>query len=502
MTARTPAQLKGDMPAGVPGGTNVADMHNLVDSMAARTTFSVKEFGAVGTDNIANAAADTQAFLDATAAAAASNPGGAGAVYVPSGVYYVNPNVWSIPSRTKVFGDGYTSKVRKAANGWLINISGTETFTGRNSYCILRDLQLDGNDKTGAILQTYYGSEILVDKVRFYGNSGVAVDAVELWDSRFQNCFFDWCGTSTIPAIQLRNSASETAGVFGYGTDCTNAVYFYGCRWESFKAGAILIERGTAANTDSPSQLFFVNCKMETSYLNGSLIRLDPNGAGASVVNVHFDQLFISINSFNAGYSTPTDVIDWRANNSCSLRNVWCYVGQPGLVRTVVKATLSFNTCTLENIIVGGNKPTVGVVETLSTSEPKMLGYIGGNSNSMEAIVNARGTGLTRALTAARAATQLDNGIMYTTNVAGDIVVTLPDYTSPGWTCQALQLHATGTITFQPVSGSGTTFIHQNGADHRRTGGQHAIVDVRCVSNNSTMNAAVFHVRGKTVAAV
>ena len=506
MVARTIPQLLGDMPAGVPGGTNIGDMHNLVHTMEARTTFSVKQFGADGTqDSQSTAEGDTAAFIAATAAAAAT-ANGAGAVYIPAGVYHINPNQWAIPSKVKVFGDGYGTKVRKNGDGWLLDISGTGNWAAgtqvRNSYCIIRDIAFDGRDNDDCLLRIIYGSEVLIDKCRFSFNAGPAIDATEWWDSRVNNCFFDWCGDLNNPSIRMRNSSNATVDALGYSEDSTNAIYLYGCRFESFKNGALWLDRGPVADLSSLSQIFMTNCKMETHYLAGSLIKFDSL---AAVSNIHIDTLFISVNAFAAGYTPPAsgvDLIDWNVNNSCSIRNVWVWNANSTLVRTVVKANLSFNTCTLENIFVAGTKPNVGVVETNSTSEPKMLGYIGGTTNSMEATVNAKGTGLTRALTAARPATQLDNGIMYTNNTGGDLVVTLSQYTSPGWKCQALQLSAAGTITFQPVSGSGTTFIHENGANHRRTGGQYATVDVRCVSNNSTMTAAVFHVRGKTAPVV
>ena len=57
-----------------PGGTTIQDMHDLLDTVEGRTTFSVKDYGAIGTDVQANAATDTAAFLAATAAAAATPP--------------------------------------------------------------------------------------------------------------------------------------------------------------------------------------------------------------------------------------------------------------------------------------------------------------------------------------------------------------------------------------------------------------------------------------------
>ena len=277
MVARTIPQLLGDMPSGVLGGTSVADMHNLVHTMEARSTVSVKQFGAVGTEVdssgiAARAAIDTQAFLDATAS-------GASAIYVPTGSYYINPNVWSLPTRTKVFGDGTTSRIVKAGSGWLLDISGFGNFVQgtqtRNNGCILRDIYLNGASRSGPLLRTYYASEILLDKVRFAFNNGPAIDAVEWWDSRIMNCFLDWCGDENTenPAIYLRNSISTDPQVHGYSEDSTNAIYIYGTRIESFKSHAIKLGPSIMPGTDNISQIFITNCKLESHYVAGEFIK-------------------------------------------------------------------------------------------------------------------------------------------------------------------------------------------------------------------------------------
>ena len=509
MTAKTIAQLKAAMPFNTPGGTTIQDMHDLLDTVEGRTTFSVKDYGAIGTDVQANAATDTAAFLAATAAAAATT-NNTGAVYVPSGVYHVNPNQWIIPERMKVFGDGYGSKIRKNGNGWLLDVSGntwmsdTDPVQERNSYTILRDLAFDGKSNNDCLLRTYYASELLIDKCRFTFNDGPAIDAVEWWDSRVQNCFFDHCGDATNASVRIRNNSSAVTTDYGYSNDSSNAIYFYGCRWESFIGGAIWIETGPEEN-DHISQMYFTNCKCETDFFAGPIIRFNTTVNKAS--NIHFDQLFVTINSVNPGYATVTDVIDWRVNQACSIRNLFCYIGGPAAtsntIRSVIRSNLSFSSSTLENIYLAGTKPAgaqfLGIVAINSTSEPKMIGHIGCTESAVGATAVNGGGAYSRTLTAARAATLLDDGLLYRNSTETDVVVTLAENFHPGWKCRALQTTAGGTITFQKVAASGATFIFENGTDHRRTGGQNAMVEVLCISNNTTNTAAVFHVRGKTV---
>jgi hypothetical protein len=257
--------------------------------------------------------------------------------------------------------------------------------------------------------------------------------------------------------------------------------------------------------------MFFTNCKCETDFLGGPIIRF--NTAINKAANVHFDQLFIAINSVNPGYTTVTDIIDWRVNQTCSIRNLYCYIGgdaaTSNTIRSVIRSNISFASCTLENIFMTGTKPAgsqfLGMISINSTSEPKLIGHIGGASSSSTptnfnvTAVNGGGA-YSRVLTASRQALLLDDGLLYRNSTETDVVVTLQENVHPGWRCRALQTTAGGTITFQKVAASGATFIFENGTDHRRTGGQNAMVEVLCISNNTTNTAAVFHVRGKTVA--
>lgn len=510
MVAKTIPQLKTDMAIGVSKSISATDIHNFIDAMGNRTTFSVKEFGAIGTDVAGNAAVDTAAFIAATAAAAASNPTGGGSIYVPAGTYYINSNEWILPERTKVFGDGYSTKIRKATNGWMVDVSGVESFV-HHSYFVFRDIYFDGNDKTGSVIQAYYTSELLVDRCRFYGTAGPAVDAVELWDSRFQNCFFDWCGTATLPAFYLRNGTTATAGQFGYGTDCTNAVYFYGCRWESFKNGAVWMEHGPGSDNSALSQIYFTNCKCETHYLNGPVIKIS-NTTHHNMTNIHIDTLFISVNAFNSGYSTSTNLIDWAVNSACSLRNIWVFqtgtIGGVALVRSVVRVNALAPSNTIENIFMSGTTPTastgfLSVIDFITGSDPgiKIMGHIGGTSPGLNLSPIAKNAGGIRALTADWPAPATDgyrvvaeDGITYTNNTGTGYTVTLPVNIYVGWKCRAIQL-STGQITFAAATGG--TIISETGG--LKTNGTNAMIEVWCYENTSGLTAPKFHLRGKSV---
>jgi hypothetical protein len=510
MVAKTIPALLSDMPA-VPGGISAGDIINLVHTTEARSRISVKQYGAVGTEidasdgpgRIARAAIDTQAFLDATAAAS-----GTSTLYIPAGYYYINSNTWVIPTRLKIEGDGTSSRITRRNSGWLMDISGFGDFVAgtqtRNNAVTLRDLQLHGSSNSGTLIRAYYSSEILIDKCKFAFNDGPAIDGVEWWDSRVQNCFFDWCGGSDTerPVIYLRNAVSVTdTGVFGYSADSTNAIVITGCRFESFSGHAIKFNSTEVMGADSLSQIFVTNCKFETHYLGGSILKFSNNNVQA---NIHFDNIFMSVNAFNEGYTTATDLIDWFVNNGCSLRNIWVFIADPSggvtpLVRTVVRSNCSFVSNTIENIFVSGTKPSYGVLEAQGSTDPILLGFIGGVNNSIGATSVTEHAGGFRVLTAARTAIQSDNGQTYTNATAGNFDVTIPANVWPGWTLSALQLSAAGTITF--VAATGVTFQLENGTNHRRTAGLNNMMKLIVTSNTDAATAAVCHVSGKTVAA-
>lgn len=522
MTAKSIPQLKTAMPFNSPGGTTIQDMHDFIDTVDARSFVSVKQFGAVGTEVIssdtagrtARALIDTQAFLDATAAA-----NGTSCVYVPAGYYYVNANQWIIPTRMKVEGDGTLSRITKIGSGFLLDVSGYGDFIGgdadpndaypsqtRNNAVILRDLFFHGSDNSGPLLRTYYASELLIDKCRFAFNGGPAIDAVEWWDSRVQNCFFDWCGNENTenPVVYLKNSLAISGPYFfGYSRDGTNQIYFTGCRFESFKSHAIKFNQTEAIGTDHLYGIYITNCKFETHYLAGSILKFSGNNEQSQI---HLDNIYISVNEFNEDslYSTSTDLIDWDVNNGCSIRNVWVHIGTPvsspnPLVRTVVRSNCSFNSNTIENVFVSGAAPSYGVLEANGGTDPQLMGFIGGISNGIGATAIVEHAGGFRAITGATTAFQSHNGNTYTSNVVGgNIDVTIPANVWPGWTCRALQLN-TGTITF--IAASGVTFLYDNGANHRRTAGAGTMMNLIVTSNTDAATAAVCHVSGKTVAA-
>lgn len=303
---------------------------------------SPTQFGADGQER----GDDTRAFEQAFEA------GAGGAVVVPPGRYRIQPNRLKLPSRTALIGLGRSSVLVKAAPGVLLEISGAGT-RDRVGGCLLRDIVLDGRRSGGVLLRTHHAHDLVLDNVWFRAHDGVGLEAVELWDSRFVNCTWDWCSGvgGDAPSVLLRN---RLPGTLGRG-DNTNALYFVNCRWESFRDGALwMLQDGAQAM----SQIHLVNCKMETSYVRGPFLRMPRLGRNIMVQN-----LYLCGNGFDRGASRPVDLIEMTAFGLARLENVAVWLNAP-VARTVVRAEIGHASCSIGNLWVDGPaNPSVAIVE-------------------------------------------------------------------------------------------------------------------------------------------
>jgi Pectate lyase superfamily protein len=282
--------------------------------------FNVKTYGTVG-DGSTDDTAAIQAALDAAKAA------GGGTVYFPTGTYKVMPTTTGPAlsvggDNIRLVGAGRkTATLVKGANGILLSMSGT--YSGGTSgsthrrYCSIQDLGLNGNRKTGLLLELYYNSCSYFRDVFMSSNNDICIDAVEFWDSRFYNLVIEEStGTADgkAPNVWLRNS-SATSG-WGYSGDNVNQIHFIGCRWEAFGTGALWITQGTAA-TNNPNGIYITDCKFETSQMQGG-----PHlKADASCRHVYATNIYLYAGGFATGYATAQNIIAWAASTS-ALENV------------------------------------------------------------------------------------------------------------------------------------------------------------------------------------
>ncbi len=326
-------------------------------------------FGGLGILAAAAPAVAAPAAQDATARVQALIAQAAGGeVRLPGGTFAVRADALKLPSNTTISGAGRGTVLLRIGDGVLLDIRGRDT-EHRVGGCIVRDITLDGNSGRGPLARLWHASDILFDNVWSRNNDDVALDGVELWDSRLVNCTWDWCSGKgrDAPAVLLRNAA--TASGQGWSEDNTNAVYFVNCRWESFHDGALWLQPGRGHAT--LSQVFLVNCKMETAYVRGPFLSLHP-----TVQNVRVDNLYIAADRMDPAADAPPDLIEFAARGQCSLNGVAVWLGG-ATARSCVRARVSHPSNRIEDVWVDGpGRPSVAVVD-MTGSNRSVLGRAG-----------------------------------------------------------------------------------------------------------------------------
>ncbi|HVQ44317.1 MAG TPA: glycosyl hydrolase family 28-related protein [Candidatus Saccharimonadia bacterium] len=256
---------------------------------------NVADYGAVG-DGVTD---DTNAIQAAINAAV-----GGGLVEFPRGVFMIRglkiSNKGTALSGAARFG---TRLVRLSGTAPLIDISGTATTIGHLRYCSLTNLMIDGGGLPGLLVRSYYADNFIFRDLNFIHCQGTAVDLAEVWDTRFESCAWEDCGSASAPATLLRNSLP--VGSFGYSLDNTNQIHFVTCRWEGFRNGALRLDGAANGSASKLNGIFMVACKMESSVLAGAAFQIAD---GCTVVYV--SQLYMAMMAFDTGYSTPINAIE------------------------------------------------------------------------------------------------------------------------------------------------------------------------------------------------
>lgn len=445
-----------------------------------------QDYGAVG-NGVTDDTAAIQAAINAV------NTAGGGTLFFPPATYAVTPV--SSTSAALVLNNGTTgyngvrlvgsssggSHILKLANGPIITMSGPSTDTTGNThckYCSLENLFLDGNTFTGTMVQTYYADNLFFENVHFNNNYDIVQDTAEFWDSRYYNCVWENSGSLTnsasTPNVLLRNSAASSG--FGFTTDNVNGIHFVGCRWESFRQGAVWIQQGVSSSAN-PNGLFFVNCKMESSVIRGGPhFSVDSSSRGVFV-----DHLYCYSGGFGGTYSTATDVITWSPNGASSLNNVFIsnraatgsiangvtvsstVAGQSAVLRNVVGlynfaptgAHINFSTAT-GTFVVDNCVATLG---TAFAGAPAVAaGLVVNSSTSAGAISVTNATAVSGALNADILAVEATSAsLALGTHVTGD-------------TNNRLQSDAAGNLTWGPGNGAGDTTLGRNTVGVLQTG--------------------------------
>lgn len=258
---------------------------------------NVRDFGAKG-DGITDDTVAIQAAIDSIGAS------DGGSVQVPRGTYMVR-GLKIKKTGTRLIGESRWGTQLKRIGGTLplVDVSGTTSMTGHLRYITIANLTLNGNHMPGALLRSYYADSGIFSDLHFVYCDGTAVDLIEAWDKRFVACIWENCGTEAEPAVLLRNTMP--LGQFGYSDDNTNQIHFLGCRWESFRNGAIKMDGSANGSPRKLNGVFFTSCKMETRFCAGPAIQIMRD-----VTIVFVNQLYIAIMAAVPASVKPIDAID------------------------------------------------------------------------------------------------------------------------------------------------------------------------------------------------
>ncbi len=294
------------------------DGHNLRWKITIE--INVRDYGATG-DGVTDDTVAVQAAIDAA---------GNGLVVFPSGIFMIR-GVKIRNKGTALRGDGRfgTRIKRHSGTAPLIDMSGTGSGIGHLRYDTIGNFQVDGNDMPGVLLRSYYADSCVYRELSFINCPGVAVDFVEVWDTRFENCTWEHCGSLTAPATLFRNSTPP--GTFGFSNDNTNQIYFSSCRWEGFGNGAIRLDGAANGSKAMLNGIFFVSCKMETRVAAGPAFQALDN---TTVIFVN--QLYIAIMGLDPRHTKPIDAILDHASH-LFMTNVYIQWGvDPGIANSAV----------------------------------------------------------------------------------------------------------------------------------------------------------------------
>lgn len=196
----------------------------------------------------------------------------------------------------------------------------------------------------------------------------VALDAampagiVQVWNGAGQVQNFTTTGAASaatsIPVSSVSVAytfiSGNTVNGFGWSSDSSNEVYFYGCHWEANLSGAIWIKSGVDASNPL-NNIYFSGTKCEQSVIayNAPLIQVDTGD------NIQFDRLYLYSGGFNAGFSTPVAGLYFHPASG-ALRNVFLSAGG-AYFSSAFDINVYWIAPVLEDILMewGTNSPTV-----------------------------------------------------------------------------------------------------------------------------------------------
>lgn len=265
-----------------------------------RLQINVVSFGAKG-DGKTDDTDAIQAAIDFAA--------NGGTVVIPRGTFLVR-NLKVKKHGITIAGDARygTRLVRHSGTDPLLEFNGTATLDGHIKYGTVSNVTLSGNYKPGVLLRSIFADNFIYRDVSFVNCDGLAMDFVEVWDTRLYACSWEGCGSLTEPATLLRNTMPQ--GQFGYGVDNTNQIHFLGCRWEGWRNGAVKLDGAANGSPNLLNGIFFVSCKMESRHAAGPAFQIME---GTTIVFVN--QLYVAMMAVDPDLHKPLDAIEDRGSH-------------------------------------------------------------------------------------------------------------------------------------------------------------------------------------------
>lgn len=234
---------------------------------------NVKDFGAKG-DGVTD---DATAIQNAIQTAYAD---GGGIVFFPQGLYMtgttivmpMNPTTRRCDVTLKGSGPTATT-IRRTGNFILLDISGTGTSTWIIGAAV-QDMTLVGAGNPSwvePVVRSYYSQFINFNRVNWDNSRSTALSALQMFDSYFYECRWDYQGNETAtgwPIWVKVNEQGVTSG-WGYSNDNSNNLWFINCVMEQCRGGGLYLDGraydGTSNGAQQINRIYLMNWKFENS---------------------------------------------------------------------------------------------------------------------------------------------------------------------------------------------------------------------------------------------
>jgi hypothetical protein len=409
----------------------------------------VADFGAAGNGSTD----DTTAINNAITAAAALGAGG-GTVYFPPGTYSHSGTIVGKSNVRLLGASRYATIIKRSANVVSCSFYGADT-DNRCSYASMEHLTWHGNDFNATMLDFVYASQFTSYSIAMFGGYGRAMDLVEMWDSHFTKTFIEFVGGETInnvPSIHIRNGRAGSG--FGSSVDNSNEIRFTNLHLEQFRACAVKIE--PSVGTANPNGFYFFNVKCENHFLSAGqpYFYIAPE-----VDRFHLERLYAFVNTFDAGESTPINVIHNLSNGMTSLRDI--YISNGAVTNVVTGVTIDTGGtgyCIADGIY--GNYTTapttahVNVVNAANLELGNVRTNTGTNIAGYQLATTNRALRLTSNLTTTSTTVVDATGLMFQAVPVGEYVLELSGLYQSSLTTAGPRIAVGGTATATGIGGS------------------------------------------------